>query len=138
MSGLFLKGEKKERAGVYRRHEQITNNGVASAMNGVFVFQFMQTLGRLEKFRRSHLKPICILYIWRAEQLMQQQPYLVLEQTLYIYTALELAEKRKRIFTDNNFHKCSHIKNKVSYSLKVFCNLKAEVRRCNNKRAFCL
>ena len=36
MSGLFLKGEKKERAGVYRRHEQITNNGVASAMNGVF------------------------------------------------------------------------------------------------------
>jgi len=26
---------------------------------------------------------------------MQQQPYLVLEQTLYIYTALELAEKRE-------------------------------------------
>lgn len=36
MSGLFLKGEKKVRAGVYRRHEQITRSSVVSAMNGVF------------------------------------------------------------------------------------------------------
>ena len=36
MFGLFLKGEKKVIAGVYRRHEQITRSSIASAMNGVF------------------------------------------------------------------------------------------------------
>lgn len=36
MSGLFVKGEEKVRAGVYRRHEKIDGNTVAAAMNGVF------------------------------------------------------------------------------------------------------
>lgn len=58
MSGLFLKGEKKERAGVYRRHEQITNNGVASAMNGVFCIPVHADFGPVERFRRSHQRVI--------------------------------------------------------------------------------
>lgn len=36
MSGLFVKGEEKVRAGVYRRHEKIDGSTVAAAMNGVF------------------------------------------------------------------------------------------------------
>ena len=36
MSGLFVKGEEKVRAGVYRRHEKRDGSTVAAAMNGVF------------------------------------------------------------------------------------------------------
>lgn len=53
MSGLFLKGEKKERAGVYRRHEQITNNGVASAMNGVFCIPVHADFGPVGEIQKG-------------------------------------------------------------------------------------
>lgn len=36
MSGLFVKGQEKIRAGVYRRHEKIDSSTVAAAMTGVF------------------------------------------------------------------------------------------------------
>ena len=55
MSGLFLKGEKKERAGVYRRHEQITNNGVASAMNGVFCIPVHADFGPVGELSLIHI-----------------------------------------------------------------------------------
>lgn len=96
MSGLFLKGEKKERAGVYRRHEQITNNGVASAMNGVFCIPVHADFGPVGEVQKITSKTDLYSFIYgEQEQLMQQQPYLVLEQTLYIYIVLELAEKRE-------------------------------------------
>lgn len=52
MSGLFLKGEKKERAGVYRRHEQITVSSVAAAMNGVFCVPVHADFGPVGEVRK--------------------------------------------------------------------------------------
>lgn len=64
MSGLFLKGEKKERAGVYRRHEQITNNGVASAMNGVFCIPVHADFGPVGEIQKITSKSdLLSLYI---------------------------------------------------------------------------
>lgn len=56
MSGLFLKGEEKYRAGIYRRHEKIETSSVASAMNGVFCIPIHADFGPVGEVQELHTK----------------------------------------------------------------------------------
>ena len=95
MSGLFLKGEKKERAGVYRRHEQITNNGVASAMNGVFCIPVHADFGPVGEVQKITSKTdLYSLYMESGTIDAAAALFSAGANTVY-YTALELAEKRE-------------------------------------------
>lgn len=52
MSGLYMKGEEKARAGVYRRHEKVSGSTVASAMNGVFAIPVQAEFGPIGEVKK--------------------------------------------------------------------------------------
>lgn len=56
MSGLYLKGETKVRAGIYRRHEKVEGDFIAAAMTGVFCIPVHASFGPLNEVREITTK----------------------------------------------------------------------------------
>lgn len=95
MSGLFLKGEKKERAGVYRRHEQITNNGVASAMNGVFCIPVHADFGPVGEIQKITSKSDLLSLYMESGTIDAAVKLFDAGANRYIFTVLELVVKKE-------------------------------------------
>lgn len=86
MSGLFLKGEEKYRAGIYRRHEKIETSSVASAMNGVFCIPIHADFGPVGEVQELHTKSeLNVLYMASGTVDAAEKLFEAGANTVYVY-----------------------------------------------------